>query len=143
MAAAAPKAHIRTPTDTPVAQLTRGLLEKFESPIADITSKLSDLSVQQIDLADATAAESEKFSRVPEGEQSLQDMIDTTKVYHNKLENARRDMALLTERSKEMRARAMRLQESKQREALRRESKRIKEREREEMLLAKPAETNK
>ena len=119
--------------------LTRGLLTKFEEPLKDITEKVADLSVAQIDLADATAAEAEKYKRLPEGQVSLQEMIDETRKYHNKLEMAKRDMALISERSKEMRARAMRLQELKQKEALKREHKRLKEREREEMLLAKPA----
>ena len=88
------------------------------------------------------SAENEKFTKSA-NQFRLQDLIDTTQFYHEKLVNLKREMATLSERSASMKQRGLRLQEAKQKEALRRELKRQKDQELEDHLVAKPVSSSK
>ena len=66
-------------------------------------------------------------------------MIQKTRAYQTKLNYLQREMSNLSERSNDMKHRAMKLQESKQKEALKRELKKQEDLEREEALVARPA----
>ena len=68
----------------------------------------------------------------------MQEMIQKTRQYHNKLTHLQREMVTLSDRSSQMKSRALKLQEAKQKEALKRELKRQDDFEREEALVAKP-----
>lgn len=70
-------------------------------------------------------------------EYKISDMIQKTKQYQQKLSGLQKEMVTLSERSANMKTRAMRLQEAKQKEALRREQKRQQAAEREEALVGK------
>ena len=114
-----------------------GLVESFQTPIKK-TEILVKVSEKQIELTDKVASENEKFVRIEEG-LHLSEMIEKTNAYKLKLESIQRDMKDLTQRSKQMKLRAHKLQEAKQKEALKREYLRQKEIEKEELITAKPA----
>jgi hypothetical protein len=71
-------------------------------------------------------------------EYKLQEMIQKTRQYHQKLTNLQKEMLTLSDRSNNMKSRALKLQEAKQKEALQRELKRQDDFDREEALVAKP-----
>ena len=114
-----------------------GLVESFQTPIKK-TEILLKVSEKQIELTDKVASENEKFVRIEEG-LNLSEMIEKTNAYKSKLESIQRDMKDLTQRSKQMKLRAHKLQEAKQKEALKREYLRQKEIEKEELITARPA----
>ena len=99
---------------------------------------LEQVCVKQIDLEDKVASENEKFVRIEES-LHLSYMIEKTTAYKMKLESLQREMKTLSQRSKQMKVRAVKLQEAKQKEALKREYERQRLLEKEEMLTAKPA----
>ena len=68
----------------------------------------------------------------------MQEMIQKTRQYHQKLTNLQKEMLTLGDRSNQMKSRALKLQEAKQKEALKRELKRQDDFDREEALVAKP-----
>ena len=117
-----------------------GLCASFQVPLKK-NKALQQVCEKQIDLADKVASENEKFVRIEEG-LHLSQMIEKTASYKFKLESLQREMKELTQRSKQMKIRAYKLQEAKQKEALKREYQRQKEIEKEEMLTAKPAKSN-
>ena len=117
-----------------------GLCASFQTPIKK-SKVLQEVSEKQIDLADKVASENEKFVRIEEG-LHLSQMIEKTAAYKHKLETLQREMKELTQRSKQMKIRAQKLQEAKQKEAMKREYQRQKEVEKEELLTAKPAKSN-
>ena len=89
-----------------------GLVESFQTPIKK-TEILLKVSEKQIELTDKVASENEKFVRIEEG-LHLSEMIEKTNAYKSKLESIQRDMKDLTQRSKQMKLRAHKLQEAKQ-----------------------------
>jgi len=117
-----------------------GLVGSFQVPLKK-TEILQQVSEKQIDLADKVASENEKFVRIEEG-LHLTEMVEKTIAYKIKLESLQRDMKEMTQRSKQMKIRAYKLQESKQKEALKREYQRQREIEKEDMLTARPANSN-
>lgn len=121
-----------------IDQCTRGLLDQFQPQADKIREKLTSLTEKQLDLSDKVSAQGEKFEKT-EQEFNLKDMLKKTRAYHGKLSDLKREMGELSERSSQMKVRALKLQEAKQKEALKRENKRQRELEREEMLVAKPA----
>ena len=114
-----------------------GLCTSFQEPI-NKTKVLEQVCVKQIDLEDKVASENEKFVRIEES-LHLSYMIEKTTAYKMKLESLQREMKTLSQRSKQMKVRAVKLQEAKQKEALKREYERQRLLEKEEMLTAKPA----
>ena len=118
----------------------KGLVGSFIAPLKK-TEILQQVSEKQIELTDKVASENEKFLRIEEGVH-LSEMIEKTNAYKVKLELLQRDMNDMTQRSKQMKIRAHKLQESKQKEALKREYLRQKEIEKEDLLTAKPANSN-
>ena len=118
----------------------KGLVGSFIAPLKK-TEILQQVSEKQIELTDKVASENEKFLRIEEGVH-LSEMIEKTNAYKIKLELLQRDMNDMTQRSKQMKIRAHKLQESKQKEALKREYLRQKEIEKEDLLTAKPANSN-
>ena len=118
----------------------KGLVGSFIAPLKK-TEILQQVSEKQIKLTDKVASENEKFLRIEEGVH-LSEMIEKTNAYKVKLELLQRDMNDMTQRSKQMKIRAHKLQESKQKEALKREYLRQKEIEKEDLLTAKPANSN-
>ena len=90
-----------------------------------------------ISIQDKLIGENEKFEKVAE-DYKIEEMIQKTRQYHQKLTNLQKEMVTLTDRSGNMKSRALKLQEAKQKEALRRELKRQDDFEREEALVAKP-----
>ena len=89
-----------------------------------------------ISIQDKLIGENEKFEKVAE-DYKIEEMIQKTRQYHQKLTNLQKEMVTLTDRSSNMKSRALKLQEAKQKEALRRELKRQDDFEREEALVAK------
>ena len=92
---------------------------------------------RSISIQDKLIGENEKFEKVAE-EYAIQDMVQKTRQYHQKLTNLQKEMVNLSDRSESMKSRALKLQEAKQKEALKRELKRQADFEREEALVAKP-----
>ena len=121
-----------------IEKCTKGLINKFESPVQGIDSTIEVINNRQSAITDKLIGENEKFEKVAE-EYKIQEMIQKTKLYKQKLEGLKHEMQTMTERSSNMNVRAMRLQEAKQSEALKREAKRNQDREREESLVARPA----
>ena len=126
---------VESPSD-PIQECTRGLLEQFVPQADKVREKLTSLTEKQLDLSDKVAAQGEKFDKT-EQEYDLDQMLKKTRAYHGKLIDLRREMGELSQRSGQMKVRALRLQEAKQKEALKRENMRQKELEREEMLVAR------
>ncbi len=93
---------------------------------------------KQTVIQDRLIGENEKFEKATE-EYKLQNMIQKTRQYHQKLSGLQREMQALGDRSAQMKIRSLKLQEAKQKEALKRELKRQEEAEREEALVARPA----
>ena len=114
-----------------------GVVGSFKVPF-EKTLILQQVSEKQIDLADKVASENEKFVRIEEG-LHLSQMVEKTAAYKLKLEYIQREMKEMTVRSKQMKIRAYKLQETKQKEALKREYQRQKEIEKEELITARPA----
>ena len=75
-------------------------------------------------------------------EYKISGMIKKTRAYQSKLNYLQKEMSNLSERSNDMKYRAMKLQENKQKEALRRELKKQEDLEREEAIVARPASTS-
>lgn len=129
------------PSSSSIDKCTRGLIEKFESPVQGIDASLEVINNRQTLLQDKLTGENEKFEKVNE-EYKINEMIQKTRQYHSKLSNLQREMVVLTDRSASLKTRALKLQESKQKEALKRELKRQEELEKEEALVARPATKN-
>lgn len=125
-------------TEENIKKCTLGLIEKFESPVKGVDVSLEVINNRQTVITDKLIGENEKFQKVSE-EYKISDMIQKTKQYQQKLSGLQKEMVTLSERSANMKTRAMRLQEAKQKEALRREQKRQHAAEREEALVARPA----
>lgn len=94
---------------------------------------------RQVQIQDKLGGESEKFEKVTH-EYKIHEMIQKTRNYQMKLVNLQKEMVSLSERSASMTSRALKLQEAKQKEALKRELKRQEQLEKEEALVAKPAQ---
>jgi len=116
---------------------TKGLVEKFNSPVQGIDAALEVVNNRSISIQDKLIGENEKFEKVAE-EYKMQEMIQKTRQYHQKLTNLQKEMLSLGDRSNQMKSRALKLQEAKQKEALKRELKRQDDFDREEALVAKP-----
>ena len=114
-----------------------GIVGSFQVPLKK-TEILQHVSEKQIELADKVASENEKFVRIEEG-LHLSEMVEKIAAYKLKLEYVQREMKEMSERSKQMKIRAYKLQEAKQKEALKREYLRQKEIEKEELITARPA----
>ena len=114
----------------------KGLVESFKVPI-EKTIVLQRISEKQIELKDKVASENEKFVRIEEG-LHISQMIENTNAYKSKLELIQRDMKEMTQKSKQMKIRAYKLQEAKQKEALKREYEKQVEIEKEELITARP-----
>ncbi len=126
------------PRQEAIDKCTGGLVEKFEGPVRGIEESMKVINNRQSQLVDKLTAENERFETVEE-ECKLDNMVQKTKLYRDKLASLQKEMVSLSERSAQMRNRAMKLQEAKQAEALKREQRRQNEQEREEALVAKPA----
>ena len=104
--------------------------------VKGVDVSLEVINNRQTVITDKLIGENEKFQKVSE-EYKISDMIQKTKQYQQKLSGLQKEMVTLSERSANMKTRAMRLQEAKQKEALRREQKRQQAAEREEALVGK------
>jgi len=121
-----------------IDKCTRGLVQKFESPVQGIDAALEVINNKQVTLQDKIIGENEKFEKVAE-EYKIDEMIQKTRAYQAKLSQLQKEMSSLSDRSTGMKQRAMKLQECKQKEALKRELRKQEELEREEALVARPA----
>ena len=65
--------------------------------------------------------------------------MEKAKAYQVKLQNIKRDMYALRDKSLKLQKRAIRLQQQKEKEAVQEEARRQREQERERQLIAKPA----
>lgn len=117
--------------DESVQKASQGLLKGLKGP----NGQMAALSERQTELADAVSFENDKLTGATTG---LQPMIDKTALYLEKLRNINKEMQRLSEKSDSMKVRALKLQEAKQNEALMREQRLQQEKEREDMLTAKP-----
>ena len=120
-----------------IEKCTNGLISKFEGPVQGIDSTLEVINNRQTAITDKLIGENEKFEKVAE-DYKIEEMIHKTRQYHQKLTNLQREMVTMSDRSVNMKSRALKLQEAKQKEALKRELKRQDDFEREEALVAKP-----
>ena len=121
----ADKANVNKDERVWIEKGAEGLVGCFQAPIKK-TEILVKVAEKQIELADRVASENEKFVRIEEG-LHLSEMIEKTNAYKLKLETLQREMKDLSQRSKQMKLRAYKLQEAKQKEALKREYLRQKE----------------
>jgi hypothetical protein len=122
-----------------VSKCTTGLMSRLEPTLKHVDARLKAVNERQADLAEKVEAENDKFSKSEEQFQ-IEEMIAKTKAYLEKLVSLQKEMGAAGERAAAMRARAMKMQEAKQKEALKREQKRQKDAERDEQLVAKPAQ---
>ncbi len=118
---------------------SRGLVQRLQPTVEGLNRRMDQLVARQLDLGDKVEGESEKFRRAEE-EFRLREMVEETRRYRRKAEDLKAEMARLEERSGRLTQRAVALMETKQREAMDREQRRTREAEREEELVAKPAE---
>ncbi|XP_059088478.1 biogenesis of lysosome-related organelles complex 1 subunit 6-like [Tigriopus californicus] len=121
------------------ALASQGLLSRFKPRSGQFQQKIQDLNDQQVELVDRVEAEKDKFEKGLE-DFPLSEMISRTQSYHGKLLDLQREMKAMSERSQGMKARALRLQELKQAEALTRVNRLQREADKEEQLIAKPAQ---
>jgi len=98
--------------------------------------RLSELCEKQTELCDRISLENEKLSGA-HASVRLDEMTSQTQAYLEKLKSLKSEMSHLSERSTQMRERALRLQEAKQRQALEREQERQTQLEKEELLVAR------
>merc|ERR1712156_597608 len=99
---------------------TKGLVDKIKSPVQGIDAALEVVDNRSVSIQDKLIGENEKFEKVAE-EYKMQEMIQKTRQYHSKLTHLQREMVTLSDRSSQMKSRALKLQEAKQKEALKRE----------------------
>ena len=97
---------------------------------------MSELCEKQTELCDRISLENEKLSGA-QASVRLDEMTSQTQAYLDKLKSLKSEMSRLSERSTQMKERALRLQEAKQRQALEREQERQTQLEKEELLVAK------
>lgn len=126
------------PEHKAIEDCTKGLLDKLNIPAAHSKTGLDIVNSRQAHLADRVSIENDRFQRLKE-EFNLEEAIQKTRFYHQKLHNLHREMLLLSDRSANLKVRAMKLLDAKQEEALKRVNRRQMELEREEQLVAKPA----
>ena len=113
-----------------------GLMESIRSTsLQKVERSLNELSWRQTELADAVSLENDKLTGATT---CLKPMVDKTALYLKKLTMIQKEMTHLTERSAQMKARALKLHEAKQTEALKREQVKELEKAKEEMLVAQP-----
>ena len=125
-------------TDPNVDLSTHGLVENLQTQsLTEIQQSFNSLSDKQTELADSISFENDKLRGAKESIR-IEQMIQETSIYLNKLQSLNREMSNLSEKSNQLKVRALKLQEIKQKESLRREQLRQTEAEREELLVAKP-----
>ena len=81
--------------------------------VRGVDVSLEVINNRQTVITDKLIGENEKFQKVSE-EYKISDMIQKTKQYQQKLSGLQKEMVTLSERSANMKTRAMRLQEAKQ-----------------------------
>ncbi|XP_033730979.1 biogenesis of lysosome-related organelles complex 1 subunit 6-like, partial [Pecten maximus] len=121
-----------------IQKLTVGTLGHYLPNLQKAKCSLNEILQNQGILIETIQQENTKFVEC----KAMEDLVETmtqARKYYTKLNNLRKEMQSLSERSFKLKKRALKLQQQKQKEELQREEQREKELDRERMLTAKVA----
>ncbi|XP_060078274.1 biogenesis of lysosome-related organelles complex 1 subunit 6-like [Ylistrum balloti] len=121
-----------------IEKLTLGTLEHYLPNLQKSKSSLNEILQNQGILIETIQQENTKFAEC----KAMEDLVETmtqAKKYYARLNNLRKEMQSLSDRSFKLKKRALKLQQQKQKEELLKEEQREKEQDRERMLTAKVA----
>ncbi|XP_069102259.1 biogenesis of lysosome-related organelles complex 1 subunit 6-like [Argopecten irradians] len=121
-----------------IEQLTVGTLGHYLPNLQKAKSSLNEILQNQGILIETIQQENTKFSECKAMDELVETMTQAKK-YYTKLNNLRKEMQMLSERSFKLKKRALKLQQQKQKEELQREEQKEREMDRERMLTAKVA----
>ncbi|CAH1403933.1 unnamed protein product [Nezara viridula] len=117
-------------------KFSSGLLDHYEPPLKKIEKQLMDLTTRQCTTLTEIEAENVKFKSVDMSE--VNNLFATVKEYQLRLMNVKKEMNHLTDKSFQLKKRALRIQEIKQREALQNAHYQEAQHKREQDLIARP-----
>ncbi|ELT98118.1 hypothetical protein CAPTEDRAFT_225956 [Capitella teleta] len=129
--------NIRAIDDRTVEKMTYGILAHLLPDLQKAQSTLSDMTENQRVLIESVQQENAKFAEC----QAMKDvtlMMDKAKLYQGKLQNIKKDMYAIRDKSLKLQKRALKLQQQREKESEQEEARRQRELERERQLIAKP-----
>lgn len=121
-----------------INKLSSGLLSIYVDNLQNTASNLTELTRNQSILIETIQQENTRFSECT-NLYHLDDLFARAKHYHLKLQNIKKEMAVLHERTNKLKKRALKLQQQKQKEALQREQQKERLLEYEKQLTPKLA----
>lgn len=139
-AAASPQATKRIAMDpqAPTA-LAQGLLASYAAPLAALDQRLCELSESQKKLLDAIRAEHEQFSKFPAEVEQVAAIFKRIPEYQAKIVQLQKNMQLLSSIADRGKAKSSALLNKKRADEQDARQRQRQQRDREKMLLAKPA----
>lgn len=118
--------------------LVSGILSYHVDDLRKMSSHLNELTRNQGIVTETLQQENTRFTEALKLF-NLDDLFSRAKLYHTKLQQIKKDMVLVHERSTKLKKRALRLHQQKQKEALLKEQQRDRELERDKQLAPKLA----
>lgn len=118
--------------------LVSGVLSYHVDDLQKMSSHLNELTRNQNIVTETLQQENTRFAEALKLF-NLDDVFSRAKLYHAKLQQIKKDMVLVHERSTKLKKRALRLHQQKQKEALLKEQQRDRELERDKQLAPKLA----
>ncbi|XP_023240328.1 biogenesis of lysosome-related organelles complex 1 subunit 6 isoform X2 [Centruroides vittatus] len=121
-----------------INKLSSGLLSIYVDNLQNTASNLTELTRNQSILIETIQQENTRFTECT-NLYHLDDLFARAKHYHLKLQNIKKEMSVLHERTNKLKKRALKLQQQKQKEALQREQQKERLLEYEKQLIPKLA----